>query len=262
MSICSMLELREGSLKSEIESVSKALGEPVATDFSDYVRKIRNGLLAISIISIIILLGDLKISSESSFLGLKFEGLDDDLILWVIFCFNSYLFAHFLWCGFDSFQEWRLRVTGTRVMYQTGTRFATPDCDYPNDPRQSTLYNWWKEEARKISSFQAPLEHIDDELKAWKEKVEIALKKKDPNVVSACMSINGVSENINKLMKSVENASKTIESNRIPASLKRFDSCFQLFLRSQNLRWLLIEFLFPLLLGFFALILFGIKFYY
>jgi len=247
-------------LSSELEKVEKALGEPFATDFSDYVRKIRNGLIIISFISISLLLGEVQIDSDkSSFLGLKFDGLNNDLVIWVIFFLNAYMYVHFLWCSLDNFQEWSLRVTGTRLVHITTARLSSTSGDYPNDPRQSTLYNWWKEEAQKISSLQEPIERIQADLKACEEQVKIALEGRDPNVVNICMSINQVSENINRLNSSVEKVSIVIKSERIPVSLKRFDARFKLFLRSQNFRWLVIELLFPLLLGAYALVLLAIK---
>ena len=67
------------------KKVEKTLGEPFAMDFSDYIRKIRNGLITTSVITIALLLGGLQITDDSSFLGLKFEGLDNALILKTIF---------------------------------------------------------------------------------------------------------------------------------------------------------------------------------
>ncbi|MEN6386375.1 MAG: hypothetical protein ABFD79_14420 [Phycisphaerales bacterium] len=246
-------------MEKNIEKVEKILGEPFATDFSDYVRKIRNGLIITSVISLSLLLGNLQITSDSSFLGLKFNGLSQALILKALFFLNTYMFIHFFWCSIDRFQEWRLRVTGTRVAFVTTGMFSSEECDYPNDPRQSTLYNWWKDESKKMSSLQEPLKHIEEKLRAWEMMVKNELEGKNSNVVNACMSINQVVEDVRKLTQSVERASNSIESKRIPASLKRFDSSFQLFLQSQNLRWLIVELGFPLILGVCALTLLAIR---
>lgn len=235
--------------------VEKILGEPFATDFSDYVRRLRNGLVTLSAVTIVLLLGGLQLSSDSTFLGLKFDGLSNSLVLRVILLLNAYMFLHFLWCGLDHFQEWWLRLTGTRVAYVTTGRIASEVADYPNDPRQSTLYNWWKEEAKKISSLQEPLENIRKKLDAWEATVKENLEGKNPNVVNACMSINQVSSEIQKLSRSIEQTGKTIESQRIPVSLKRFDGHYQFYLRSQTLRWLVFELGFPLALGSYALFL-------
>lgn len=242
-------------MSTDQEKVEKILGEPFAMDFSDYVRKIRNNLIITSIISIALLLGGLRIAPDSTFLGLKFIGLDNNLILQTLFFLNAYTLIHFLWSSIDHFQEWWLRLTGTKVAHVTAARVGAVGADYPNDPRQSTLYNWWNDEARKISSLQEPLNNIQIKLKKWEDTVTASLEGKDPNVVNACMSINKVGEDINKLKASVEQIGKSFESPRIPASLKRFDGHFQFFLRSQNLRWLIIELGFPLVLGSYALLL-------
>lgn len=229
--------------------VEKVLGEPFAMDFPDYVRKIRNSLISLSAISIALILGGLQLSGDSTFLGLKFEGFSNSLVLRLLLLLNVYMFLHFLWCSIDHFQEWWLRLTGTRVAYVTTGKFASEEADYPNDPRQSTLYNWWKDEARKISSLQAPFEDIHKKLETWEATVKESLEGKNPNVVSACMSINRISSDIQKLNKSIEQIGKAIDSQRIPVSLRRFDSHFQFYLRSQNLRWLVFELGFPLALG-------------
>ena len=84
-----------------------------------------------------------------------------------------------------------------------------------------------------------------------KDPVKEALESQgDPNAVNACMAINKVSTDITKLKGSIETVSKTLESARIPVSLERFDNRFQLFLRSQNLRWLVLELGLPIIMGF------------
>lgn len=234
--------------------VEKALGEPVATDFSDYVRKIRANLIIVSAISISIALGGLEIDPTSSILGLKFNGLSNSFIFNSLLAINGYMLMHFLWCSFDAFQEWGLRVTGTRLAFITTARNSSGDGDYPSDPRQSSLYHWWKDQSLKIGSLTSPVEEINKKLEIWESKVKIALESQgNPNAVNACMSINQVAGDVAKLKKSIEEAAKLLESSRIPVSLQRFDQRFQLFLRSQNLRWLIIELLLPILMGSYSL---------
>lgn len=237
------------------EEVEKILGEPFAMEFSDYVRKIRNGLIMVSVVSIGLLLAGWQISDDSSFLGLRFEGLTQAHLVGMLFALNTYMFVHFLWCSLDYFQEWWLRLSGTRVVYITGAKFASGQADYPDDPRQSTLYNWWKNEAGKISSMREELDDVGKVLINWEKTVRASLEGKDPNVVRACSSISEVSEKLNKLNSSIDNIGNLIGSERIPVSLKRFDRNFHIFLRSQNLRWLVVELAFPLLLGIYALLL-------
>lgn len=242
----------------DLIKVEKALGEPFALEFPDYVRKIRYGLITTSVIAIAIVHGGLQLAGDLSFLGLKFTGLTQPIIIKAFFFLNLYMFIHFFWCSIDHFQEWWVRLSGTRVAHVTTAILASEHGDYPNDPRQSTLYNWWMSEAKKISSLTEPLENIDSKLSTWEAAVKESLEGKDPNVVNACMSIRNVSSDIHKLKRSIENAAKTIEAQRIPTSLERFDKHFYFYLRSQNLRWLIFELGFPITLGGYTLAILGI----
>ena len=233
------------------KDVEKSLGEPVAVEFSDYVRKLRANLVFISFISISLIIGGMEVDPDSSILGLKFKGLDNSSIMFGLAILNAYMFLHFLWCSFDAFQEWGMRVTGTRLSFITTARLSSEHGDYPSDPRQTSLYHWWKDQSNKIGSLSEPIVEINRKLVIWEKEVKEALESQgDPNAVNACMAINKVSTDITKLKGSIETVSKTLESARIPVSLERFDNRFQLFLRSQNLRWLVLELGLPIIMGF------------
>lgn len=232
------------------KDVEKSLGEPVAAEFSDYVRKLRGNLVFISFISISLTLGGLEIDPTSSILGLKFNGLDNSSLMYGLAILNAYMLFHFIWCSFDAFQEWGMRVTGTRLSFITTARLSSEHGDYPSDPRQTSLYHWWKDQANNIGSLSEPVAEINRKLEIWESEVKEALEAQgNPNVVNACMAINKVTTDITKLKGSIETVSKALESPRIPASLERFDNRFQLFLRSQNLRWLVLELGLPIIMG-------------
>lgn len=98
------------------KAVEKVLGEPIFDDFSDNTLKIRRNLLVV-----------------------------------------AYLVVHFGWNSITHFQQWRLRVTGTRLAFKTGRSpglYLEDDerGDYPDDPRQSTLYTWWLVQAKQLAS--------------------------------------------------------------------------------------------------------------
>jgi hypothetical protein len=240
-------------MSSKESNVEKAIGEPIALDFSDYVRKIRNGLITTSLISLALSLGGLSISPESAFLGLKFIGLTDMLIFQFLFYLELYFLLHFIWCSADYFNEWKLRVSGTRVAFFTAARFSSEVCDYPGDPRQSTLYNWWKDEAGKIKNLETPLSEIQQNLESWEVRVREALTNTNANVLHACQSIRDVNSSIEELKRSLVHTNKLFESNGSSASLLRFDSYYIYFLRSQNLRWFVIELCLPIVLGLYAI---------
>ncbi len=246
----------------DLEAVRKALGEPFASEFSDKVWKIRTNLLVISVVSLFVVLARLRIEPESTVFGLRFAGLTEAVIRNGLFWVTLYLALHFLWSSFDSLVEWRLRITGTKVSFVTTARFASEHADYPNDPRQSTLYRWWTEEAGKIGTLGVKAAAIDKELSEWETRLRAQacdLHANCLNIANAAQSISGVRERIAELTRAVEHTSKTLAALRIPVSLERFDRWFKLLLRSQNIRWVLIEFLLPVALGGAALVVLRIR---
>src|SRR6267143_4593268 len=126
-----------------IRAVEKILKEPVAAEFSEQAWRIRTNLTVVSGIAVVMRLADLRISADSSVLGLKFTGLSDAVIRVTLAAVIAYLLFHFLGVAWDALVEWRLRITGTRAAFQTGGMWGPDHADFPNDPRQSTLYNWW-----------------------------------------------------------------------------------------------------------------------
>ena len=235
--------------ESEIKKVQKALGDPLMPEFTDYMRRVRSILVVVSLISIGVVIGGLAIDPSSSVLGIRFQGVSDELIRKGLLIANAYLLIHFGWGSFDSWLEWGARLTGTRVAFVTTGKFASEHGDYPSDPRQSTLYNWWKDNASRISSLTEPLETMERKLTAWEKRVEEETLKNNPNLMTVVQSFREIQTNINDLNKKIENVEKTLTASRISASLDRFDSRFKLMLRSQNIRWLVLELAFPITLG-------------
>jgi hypothetical protein len=233
------------------------LGEPVFIEFSENAFKIRKNLMIASVISIVVVLADLQINSDSSILGLKFVRLSDEILTRGLIAVTLYLLLHFVWSSFDGFVEWRLRLTGTRVVFQTAAFVSSSDGDYPTDPRQSTLYNWWKYERRSFqdSSLLKKMESLSSKI------VQFETRLKDPTqpLQDPHNTLSNLQVLVSQLKDAVESAAKNLNSDRIVVSLNRFDSWFKLFLRSQNLRWLVIEFLFPVLLGCYALLLLFVR---
>ncbi|MBI5900215.1 MAG: hypothetical protein HZB40_13410 [Rhodocyclales bacterium] len=238
-------------------AVENVLGEPAFAEFPQNAWKIRTNLIMASVISVTVALAGLHIDRDSTLLGLKFNGLNDFVFRTGLFWITLYLLLHFIWSAFDSLLEWRLRITGTKVAFVTTGVFSSEHADYPSDPRQSTLYNWWKGEATKIGDIAAKLSEIENQLREWDARLSTRFADQADalNVANASTSISSAREAVVKLERSVLEVRNTISAARIPVSLQRFDGWFQLFLRSQNLRWLIIEFGAPILLGAYALVL-------
>jgi hypothetical protein len=101
----------------------------------------------------------------------------------------------------------------------------------------------------KLSDIEKRLEEWDARLKA-----QFTEKPDAMNIVNATNTIGSTREDVVKLERSITVARDTFSESRIPVSLRRFDGWFHLFLRSQNLRWLIIELGVPILVGFCALV--------
>jgi hypothetical protein len=249
-------------LKSPIEpeeekhkSVEKVLGDPVAAEFSDKAWKIRTNLIVASAIAVAISLANLRITADSSILGLKFNGLSDPVIRNGLSALIGYLLLHFCWVSWDSLMEWRLRITGTRRGFVTGMMWESEHADIPSDPRQSTLYNWWKQQAGGIGNLAAMAEELKTKCSQWESDLKARFTgTPDWTNISNIMSLLAATrENAFKISTGVEAAEKALKAPRIVVSLKRFDRWFQLFLRSQNLRWLVIDLCVPFAFAILAL---------
>jgi len=233
------------------------LGEPVAPELQNNAWKIRTNLIIASVIAITIVLADLRIDPESTVLGLKFSGFSDTVLRTGLLLIVVYLSIHFLWTAVDSFLEWRLRITGTRLSFITTARLSSEHGDYPNDPRQSTLYYWWLSQAERIGNFSLKLEELEKQLQSFESDLRVKCNSGADaiNIANACQSLHSGMENIASLRRSIEEAQKTFSAARIPVSLERFNKWFEFFLRSQNLRWLIIDVFVPLFLSVYAILL-------
>lgn len=232
----------------KLRKVEAALQEPVFADFSEELRRTKRNLLAVSSISIFAYFSGVEIT-EPEILGMKFTNPDKVWFQSAFLCVAGYLLLQFGWRAWDYVQHTRLRITGTRVSHVTTAVLSSEHGDYPNDPTQSTLYNWWRAEARKIGN----LSQVADELhRAAAQLEEVAQRPGNmemPNihqVSTAAASING---NAAQLSRKIEEAEKAITSIRVPASLERFDAWFHRFSTSQVLRILLLDLIFPGVVG-------------
>lgn len=210
-----------------LDAVKKVLKEPVFIGHDARSQIVRVQLFFLSAVTIVYSALGLKINPSSSIFGLRFDGLNDGSFKAILLVVLIYMVIHFVWLSADAFLEWRLRITGTRSAFITTAKNASEHADYPNNPRQSTLYHYYSEE-------------MLDKLSSLDSMITISSANFD-NVDK-----QSIHANISKLIESVEDP-------RVSVSLRRFDNWFKYFQISQNLRWFFIEFLFPLLLGLVAI---------
>ncbi|WIM06378.1 MAG: hypothetical protein OHM77_03575 [Candidatus Nitricoxidivorans perseverans] len=107
----------------------------------------------------------------------------------------------------------------------------------------------------KIGNLATNLSEIERQLQEWDDRLKARFTENPDamNIVNASTSIISTREEVVKLERTVIEARDTLLAARIPVSLRRFDNAFHLFLRSQNLRWLVVEFGAPIMAGTYAL---------
>lgn len=235
--------------KTEVEEV---LGEPINPELSEYAQKLRRNLLVFGAVYIFCWFYEVEIDRESLFFGIKLIGLNAEQFSVGTMIVNIYLLVHFGWYALEAFAEWRVRLTGTRAAYQTNSGFGglPSAADASSDPRQSTLYNWWL----RFSSNIGERSEVIDDFEQRLEQVESELKKLDPksvnvNVASLISSLAQLPPQLQQVRTYMERIDQYLSSGRIEVSLQRFDKCFKLMLKSQNLRMISIDIALPSIIG-------------
>ena len=240
--------------KNSDAAVSKALGEPVFIYFSDEVHRSRRNLIILTFSALAYKLSGATIESFDPF-GINFKNFEPEFIDKAFFIFLLYSFVHFFWQCIDAFQEWRIRITGTRLSHVTGAKFVSEYGDYPDDPRQSSLMTWWKIEASKIGKFSDLVEELENSM----QSLEVAAKSKDLGEIPNLSQITDITKRMEKqltaLGRKIEASENVICSQRIPESLHRFERWYKHFSWSQHARWLLLEWGMPVGLSLWALFL-------
>ena len=236
-----------------IERAKQVLGEPVLPDFSDELRRTKRNLLIVSAVAIFALVSNVKIT-ESGFLGFKFSNPDQVWLLLAMLTITLYLFVQFCWLTLDYLQQTRLRITGTRVSHVTTGKLASDLGDYPDDPRQSTLYNWWLGEAMRIGNLSA----LADQIRSATTRLDELAHRPDnlemPNLDSVLNTMGEINKHAAKLESRLDQVTKTFGSGRIPVSLERFDRWFRCFSKSQVARLFCLDIVFPFVLGIIAIL--------
>ena len=233
----------------EIEGFKKAMGEPFAIDFSDYTRKVRNNLMFFSVMSLTLLHLNIEIDvKNSSILGLKFidSGLSMETIFSLLLMLTAYFLMHFIWLSHDHLMEWWIKLTGIhRKVHFNG--LGDMGIDNPDDLRQSTLYYWWQEQASVERPFRELSNQITDAIDEYQRAIPKQAQMNDHY-------LKLLNDQLSKHNSHIESLFNILNSARIHESLKRFDDVFFHFRSSQNLRWLFIEMLLPVLIGIISII--------
>lgn len=212
--------------------------EPYPAEFSGVAERVRRNLLIGCAVTLVPIFGDVELSPDSTVLGLKFVGLNLGVFYSILLIFLSYQLVHFIWHVWDEFAYWRVRLTGSKVVYQTTMRFAGEETDAPSDPKQSSLYSWWLEKSENLADLQELMGELQEQVSQGGSSSEEKL------------NYAKVQTGLNELKKAVEEIKPIMESKRVEESLWSFEKWYGLMVLSQSLRWFFLEAGLPIVLGF------------
>lgn len=251
--------------------IEKIMKEPVFIENSESVKKSRNLLLSFSTITIFLIYFNLSIKDDSSILGLKFDGLNENNIYIALFIIIIFNFINFFWNSYNTYNEWEIRQTGMKkfnsdsIIDYLYTKDGNNSYLSPTEPRNSTLYYWWACQSSKIKDTEKLLKDLSDINNNLYENLQII----QTNRREELFIHDGVSYTASLFQKNMETMSdidenfKIIKSafltQNIEISLFKFDKRFKTFLYSQNLKWIILDFLFPLILSISSIILLFFK---
>ena len=224
----------------DIQEAEEVLGKPVFIGFNEETYRARRNLIIIAFIALIYSLSGAKIGNFHP-LGIQFKDFNPSYIDIFFLGATFYSFIHFLWLSVDAVQEWRIRLTGTKLAFQTGAKLTSGDGDYPDDPRQSSLLTWWNTQAERIGNFKPLAQELEGQLKDENFLAENSKK------------FDTLQRDLTNVTKKITEFESVLKSKRIPVSLERFERWYKMFSYSQLLRFALLEWGFPAAIGVWAL---------
>ena len=233
------------------KALQKVMGEPVGFDISEPATKIKRNLILVSIVIIVLLWGGVEAKPDVSIFGVSLTGVTSIKMMLGLSALLIYSLVHYLWYCYELYGEWVIRITGVSVGFITGGTFSGDGMDYPSNPKQSTLYNWWRERSRDLPDYRKTANKIEESFEDIKSKIESIRESAGLryNVDSARDAVQHLQGVIGQLAGEISHANQLLDAARIPVSLERFDRRFRLLLKSQNARVLVVEILFPVLLA-------------
>lgn len=211
----------------------KVLLKPHIESLDANSQRIRRNLIVVSIIAYLFAIASNGIDiSASSFLGIKFYNLKVEYIQTLLVLSLIYFLVHFIWASFDHLKENKLRLTGIVIpMVHKGAFLGSTHDLHPNtdQERNSTIFSWWWREKGKKDGHEQLIAEIKGNIK--KGDYEPALSR------------------IQQDLDAIQHRSSYIEE-----ALVRFEKGFWSYQRSQLLRWVLLDFSMPVLMGLIAII--------
>lgn len=229
-----------------MENIHEDVGKPVLADQSDELKRARRVLISVSCLVIFIIEGKINVE-KFSFLGLVTSTPDPKFLAQSILFVLAYLTLNFMWHFYEYAQIIRIRVTGSRYKFPSGTAIANnSNSDQPDDPKQSNLYYWWSSTGFYRDEFSRLIVEGRNACKILEEYAQKPiLREANPNWNHVTQAAHKIDTSINGVGRNLETIFKEIDSGRIPVSLERFDKCFRNFKVSQIARIIFLDLLVP-----------------
>ena len=281
----------------EATDITKAQADnPTIDDFSENAYRVRRNLILFAIISIFYKVSGALIEGKKiSILGTNFKipnGDPQHFIDWFLLIILIYHFIHFLWL---TFEHWvyhvKIRVTGNFDNSFYGMMFGRQKIP---DKRKTNLYKILSSsgiDALDVLSLNHPqhIENLKSEVitkinkVAEEQKLQINNFVKDDSLEEKL--VNEISTRINNIINTIKDPifssaspssfAHTIKKNDdlirqffidekcfkdLKLRLEKFDKHWEIYGRAQILRWIIVEYGVPVLIGIFGILLFWNRF--
>jgi len=148
-----------------------------------------------------------------------------------VFVLICYMLINFTWMSWNRLTEWNIRRTGTKKQHIESDGMGDIFLDYPNEEKQSSLYSYWSSKQRNIDQIEEKLSHLEE-----KDK--------------------------NEILEAVKELRKTLNDDRIIASLAKFDEIFWHKIKSENWRWIIFDFGLPVVIALLSIVALAYKLWF
>ncbi len=228
----------------------KVLGEPYPLQLSEYEERVRRNLLLYSVVSIsACMLGAVSVNEPVLFGVIKLPRFSSEVIyagLLMLVFYELLNYGLMLW---NSFSYWRVRLTGSRLRpsRSTGGPWSTGGEEFEDvdgEEKNSTIYIWMFERAYSAESILNALNERSIQL----DEICVSLKRQQD--MEGCLGRLEVQvKMMNDSLKAIDNI---LSSARLSESFNRYDRWFYYMIKTQSVRWLVLDCAIPLLLGLIA----------
>ncbi|MFY9088540.1 hypothetical protein [Arcobacter aquimarinus] len=216
--------------KNQAETIKKNLENPVFTDLDALLDKSRAKLISFSLLGFFIFHYDINIKEGLSFLGITIKNITINDISIMVVIVLVYMLINFIWMSWNRLMEWRIRKTGVSKELISKKFMGGLEYESPNDVKQASLYYYWVGKEKQIEKLEKELQNIEFDV-----------------------------ENCQQLNKNLEELKKLLSNSRIKVSLEKFDETFWNKIKSENFRWVVFDFILPIIVCCLSIVLLLIK---